>query len=71
MNVDEILGLIRKSQNITQEQLARDLDVRYTTLNRWENGHFEPSRLARKRIIEFCMANDIPKDIYAELEKIR
>ena len=33
MNIDEILKAIRKELNISQETLARDLSVSFTTLN--------------------------------------
>lgn len=37
MTIREILKLVRKELNISQETLARDLNVSYATLNRWEN----------------------------------
>ncbi|KAB4801174.1 helix-turn-helix transcriptional regulator, partial [Bacteroides thetaiotaomicron] len=36
MPIDEILRSIRKELNISQEQLARELNISYTTINRWE-----------------------------------
>ena len=63
MTIDEILKSIRKELNISQEQLARDLNVSFTTLNRWENNRSKPSRLAQMRIKEYCSENSISKDI--------
>lgn len=69
MSFDEILKSIRKELNITQEQLARDLNVSFSTLNRWENSRNVPSRLARMRLIEFCTEKGISTEILSELER--
>lgn len=42
MPICEILKLICKELNISQETLARDLNVSYATMNRWENNKAEP-----------------------------
>ena len=42
MTMDVILKTIRQELNISQETLARDLSVSFTTLNRWENNKAEP-----------------------------
>lgn len=68
MPFDEILKRIRKELNITQEQLARDLSVSFSTLNRWENGHNTPSRLARMRLVEYCNKKSISVEIISQLE---
>ena len=39
---------LRQSLNMTQEEFAHAIGVTVSTVNRWENGHVEPSRLARK-----------------------
>lgn len=44
------IGALRKRLNLTQEQLARELGVTVGTVNRWENGHFRPSRLAEREL---------------------
>lgn len=69
MTFDEILKNIRKELNITQEQLARDLNVSFSTLNRWENGRNTPSRLARMRLVEYCTKKNIFLEIISELER--
>jgi DNA-binding transcriptional regulator YiaG len=53
MTTNEILKSVRAELNITQEQLARELNVVVATINRWENGHNTPSRLARMRFVTF------------------
>ena len=44
---------------ISQEELARNLGVSFATVNRWENGKCQPSRMAEKVIREFCAANQL------------
>ena len=39
---------LRRRLNMTQEEFAHAIGVTVSTVNRWENGHIEPSRLARK-----------------------
>lgn len=39
---------LRRQLNMTQEEFAHAIGVTVSTVNRWENGHVEPSRLARK-----------------------
>ena len=69
MALDEILKSIRKELNLTQEQLARELNVSFSTLNRWENSHTIPSRLARMRLLDYCIKNAVPVEIITELER--
>jgi DNA-binding transcriptional regulator YiaG len=69
MELDEILKSIRKELNISQEQFARDLNVSFTTLNRWENSRTTPSRLAKMRIIDYCNEKGISKEIITALEQ--
>lgn len=37
---------VRADMQLTQEELARKLDVTTSTVNRWENGRSMPSKLA-------------------------
>jgi DNA-binding transcriptional regulator YiaG len=69
MSIDEILKMIRKELGISQESLARDLNVSYATLNRWENKKAKPSRLAMDRLREYCASGTVPKCIIDELKK--
>jgi DNA-binding XRE family transcriptional regulator len=71
MTMDEILKAIRKELNISQEVLARDLNVSFTTLNRWENNKAKPSRLAMIQLREYCTDKDLPGEIITALEHAR
>lgn len=68
MTIEKTLKLIRKELNISQEQLARELNISYTTINRWENSHSSPSRLAKMRLLEFCISQSVSKEIICSLE---
>ncbi len=51
---DELTGAeireLRKSLGLTQEEFAHAVAVTFSTVNRWENGHAKPSKLARRAI---------------------
>jgi putative transcriptional regulator len=42
------INTLRRRLKMTQEEFAHAIGVTVSTVNRWENGHIEPSRLARK-----------------------
>ncbi len=41
---------VREELGMTQLQFAREVGVSLRTVNRWENGWYRPSRLARERL---------------------
>jgi len=45
---------IRRQIALSQEDLARQLNVSYATVNRWENAQAKPSRLAMSQVKAFC-----------------
>lgn len=53
MTFAEALKKMRKELNITQEILARELNVSFATVNKWENNKTKPLRALRDRILEF------------------
>ena len=50
---------VRIKLNLSQEDLARELGVSFATINRWENGSYNPSRLAKKAFEDFCQKQNI------------
>ena len=54
-----VVKKVREIMGYSQEQLARELNVSFATINRWENGKTEPSRLALKNFMGFCKQNGI------------
>ena len=69
MSFSEIIKFIRKQLGITQEQLAHELNVSFSTINRWENGHRVPKKLTIVCLIEFCKSNGVDINVISELEK--
>lgn len=61
----EFVISVRKNLNLSQNQLAAAINVSYSTINRWENGHVIPSNLATKSFLDFCENNfiDIPNGL--------
>lgn len=61
---------IRLQLGYTQEELARELRVSFSTINRWENGKTSPSKLAVMRLIELCNTKDLDGTLISELNKL-
>lgn len=60
MNFSEKLIYVRAFLNLTQSQLAKELNVSFETINRWESGKFNPSKKAEVALDIFCVKNNIP-----------
>lgn len=71
MTFAEILKSIRKQCKYTQEQFARELNISFSTINRWENGRSTPSILAKMQLLEYCKRKCIDEQIIAELAKFQ
>ena len=41
---------VRATLNLSQVELAEVLDVSFASVNRWENGKYEPTRLVKEKI---------------------
>jgi transcriptional regulator with XRE-family HTH domain len=65
MRLTEFVKDVRRQLDMSQEKLAKALNVSFSTINRWENGKAEPSNLAQKTFFDFCEGNLI--EIPAEL----
>lgn len=70
MAFEDIIKAIRIDLNITQEQLARELNISFSTINRWENRHTSPSKLAKMRLLDFCSRKNVDAAIISELGKL-
>ena len=46
----ESIRALRQQLQLSQEEFAAQLGVSYRSVNRWENGHATPSRMALKLI---------------------
>ena len=54
MDFAERVKYVRTTLKLSQEDFAHELGVSFATINRWENGNYNPSRLARKAFEEYC-----------------
>ena len=59
MNFAENVKQVRTQLKMTQEDLAHELGVSFASVNRWENGSYNPSRLAKKTFENFCKMNNV------------
>ena len=48
MSID--VKAIRDSYGMTQEDFAHFVGVSFQTVNKWENGHSKPSKLATEKL---------------------
>ena len=60
-----VISALRQRLSMTQEEFAHAIGVTVSTVNRWENGHIEPSRLARKAMQGLAAQAAIPMDLEA------
>ena len=64
--VTNALRAIRAKLDLTQEQLAKKLDVSFATINRWENGSSKPREVQRKIITSLIEKSGIDLDMSDE-----
>lgn len=55
----ELLKMIRESVRYSQIQMSKELNVSFATINRWENGHAIPNKLAQEKIYEFSKNHSV------------
>ena len=66
MGFTEEIKRIRQRCFLTQQDFAKEVQVAFSTVNRWEGGKAKPNLIAMKNIKEFCLKNDID---YAGVEE--
>lgn len=71
MELSEIIKTIRLELGLSQEGLARELHVGFTSVNRWENNHTRPNQIARHALIELCRNNNVNPELVALLLKVK
>ena len=50
MDYPKLLKAYREKMFLSQEDLAQKLGISYVTVNRWENGKFEPTIKMKKKL---------------------
>ena len=61
-NAGNLIRTLRQRLSMTQEEFAHEIAVTVSTVNRWENSHAEPSKLAWKAIRELSDRRGLPPD---------
>jgi len=62
MEFSEKIKHVRDKLSISQEDLARALNVSFATINRWENSKNKPVRMAQVAFSDFCKRHKISFD---------
>ena len=50
MNYPKMLKEYREKVLLTQTELAKELGVSFASVNRWENGQFEPTMKTKRKL---------------------
>ncbi len=58
-NYSKAILELRSKLNISQLDLANLLGVSFQSVNRWENGHFEPTKIVKVRLLKLFEENSI------------
>lgn len=69
MKFQESIKQLRQSQFLSQEALAKELGISFTTVNRWETGKAKPTYKTMKLINDYCRAHNIDFDVREEMEE--
>ena len=62
-NPGNLIRTLRQKLGMTQEEFAHEIAVTVSTVNRWENAHAEPSKLAWKAIHDLARKRGLAEDI--------
>ena len=62
MDFSQKVRYVREKLDISQEELARALNVSYATINRWENSKNKPVRMAQAAFSDYCNKHGIVFD---------
>ena len=52
MNYGELIKKIREKMMLTQTEFAELLGVSFSSVNRWEKGHYEPTLKTKRKIMK-------------------
>jgi DNA-binding transcriptional regulator YiaG len=68
MEISEKIRFVRERLKISQEDLARALNVSYATINRWENARTKPNKMAQDVFHNFCAKHGIVFDESGDID---
>lgn len=67
MEFAKLVKAVRRDLGFSQEQLARGLNISFSTVNRWENKKANPSPMAKKVFFDFCESKGLNIAEYQEV----
>ena len=62
MNYSKLVKKLRKKMILTQTELADLLEVSFSSVNRWENGKYEPTIKVKRKLSELFKEYEIEKN---------
>lgn len=58
--MQKLIKQIRAYLNMSQTEFAKQLNVTFQTVNRWENGRALPDKLAQSKMFDLCREKQLP-----------
>jgi DNA-binding transcriptional regulator YiaG len=62
VEMSQLVRTLRQQLNMTQEEFAHAIGITVGTVNRWENGRFRPSKLARATLLGLAQRHGLSLD---------
>ena len=62
MDYPRAIKELRERRFLTQEELAKLLHVSFISVNRWENGHFEPTMKIKRKLNQMFIESNIKEN---------
>jgi DNA-binding transcriptional regulator YiaG len=59
MEYKDMIKALREKLIISQDELAKILGVSFVSVNRWENGHHEPTIKIKRKLVQLLKDNGI------------
>lgn len=59
MEYKDVIKALREKLIISQDELAKMLGVSFVSVNRWENGHHEPTIKVKRKLVQLLKENGI------------
>ena len=62
MNYQDAIKKLRKKMILSQTEFAKELDISFATVNRWETGKYEPTIKAKRKLAPYFKKYKIEVD---------
>ena len=59
MDYSKLIKELREKMILSQAELAELLGVSFASVNRWEQGHHEPTIKSKRKIVALCKKHNI------------